>query len=322
MRPKRHSYTAAASRRSVSEDHDAVRRELLNLRRDFEDLRVQFPDALVEGDLETERVVFMNRLALIIFGYDPDGPMPDIRAHDIFADFELERARQETKQTIEQGYAAGGGARYIRTGHQDLREFVMRRKDGSLFPAEIQSTMILDANDRPRGMRTVIRDISERKEMEARLEELSLRDPLTGCYNRRYLDRRRSEIEDPQGHWGCILFDLVGFKQINDTYGHDEGDRVLRGFAHFLARHHRSEDILIRLGGDEFALFIRADTDQDRRAIADRIVEGTSKDSPAAVSVGVAFRLPDEDVAGLLARADQVMYAAKGRSLKTLPARS
>ena len=84
-----------------------------------------------------------------------------------------------------------------------------------------------------------MRDITVRKEMEARLEEASVRDPLTGCFNRRYLDRKRAELEEPSAHWACLLFDLTDFKSINDTYGHDEGDRVLQAFAHFLSRHHR-----------------------------------------------------------------------------------
>ena len=119
-------------------------------------------------------------------------------------------------------------------------------------------------------MRTLVRDITARKEMEARLEELSFRDPLTGCFNRRYLDKRRAELEQEAAHWACLLFDLTGFKVINDTYGHEEGDRVLQAFAHFLLRLHRSGDILVRLGGDEFALFIRTASDQEGRAIVDR----------------------------------------------------
>ena len=302
----------------MTDDTAALKAELALLRRDFEDLRVQFPDALLEGDLATERVTFMNRLALLVFGYSVED-LPGLTARAVFADFEYERAQRETRETLERGYAAGGGKAYVRSGHQDLREFVMRRKDGSLFPAEIQSTMIVDGNDQAHGIRTVIRDITARKEMEAKLEELSLRDPLTGCFNRRYLERRREEIEGPESHWGCVLFDLTGFKNINDTYGHDEGDRVLRGFAHFLARHHRSEDILIRLGGDEFALFIRAAGEKEGRAISERIVDEVSRDSPAPVSLGVAFRLPGEDTQSLLSRADQVMNAAKGRSLRSLP---
>ncbi|MEO8358784.1 MAG: sensor domain-containing diguanylate cyclase [Vicinamibacteria bacterium] len=298
----------------MTHEIDALKAELANLKRNLLDLRVEFPDALLEGELTSERVVFMNRLACLVFGYSPE-EVASLTAKDVFADFEYERAQRETRETLEQGYQLGAGQRYVRTGRQDLREFVMRRKDGSLFPAEIQSTMILDAKDQACGMRTVVRDITIRKQLEAKLEEMSYRDPLTGCFNRRYLDKRRAELEQDGAHWACLVFDLTGFKAINDTYGHKEGDRVLQAFAYFLVRLHRSEDILVRLGGDEFALFVKTPAHSEGPQIADRVIEAAQVDSPAAFNFGVALRLPGEDVPAALARADQVMYAAKGRSL-------
>lgn len=300
----------------MTNEIDALRAELAALRQDLENLRLEFPDALLEGDIATERVIFMNRLACQVFRCSPEEALA-MTARDIFAGDDYQRAQVETHQRIEQGYRDGGGARYVRTGAQDLREFTMQRKDGTLFPAETHSTFILDPAGRPYRMRTIVRDITARKEMEARLEELSFRDPLTGCYNRRYLGRRRDELEHEAAHLACLLFDLTGFKEINDTYGHEEGDRVLQAFAHFLLRLHRSQDILVRLGGDEFALFIKTATDEEGRAVADRVIASAKSESPAACNFGVALRLPGETLSEVMARADQVMYAAKGRSLRS-----
>jgi hypothetical protein len=83
----------------------------------------------------------------------------------------------------------------------------MRRRDGTTFPAETQSSLILDVTGRAHGVRTLVRDITARKELEARLEEASVRDPLTGCFNRRHLDRKRAELEEPSAHWACPLSD-------------------------------------------------------------------------------------------------------------------
>lgn len=295
---------------------EALKAELAALRQEFENLRLDFPDALLEGDIATERVLFMNRLACQIFRCSPEEALA-MTARDIFAEGEYQRAQAETRERIEQGFREGGGKVYVRTQSQDLREFTMRRKDGSHFPAETHSTFVLDATGRPYRMRTIVRDITARREMEAKLEELSLRDPLTGCFNRRFLERRRAELEQEGAHWACLVFDLTGFKIINDTYGHEEGDRVLQAFAHFLLRLHRSGDILVRLGGDEFALFIRTASHNDGHPIVDRIIEAAQRDSPAAFNFGVALRLPGEDIATALSRADQVMYAAKGRSLRS-----
>jgi len=295
---------------------DALRAELVAVRHEFDDLRLYLPDAFVEGDLASGRVTFMNRVACQVFGHTAEQALA-LHGSELFADGEFERARLEMNAMLERGYKEGGGAVYSRSGRQDLREFRMRRRDGSSFPAETQSSIVCDVAGRARGVRTLVRDITARKELEAKLEEMSVRDPLTGCYTRRYLERRRGELEQPAAHWVCLLFDLTDFKSINDTYGHDEGDRVLQAFARFLSRHHRSEDILVRLGGDEFALFIRAASDEEGRAISNRVVEAASKDSPAAFSVGTAFRREGEGVSGLLTRADQVLYASKGRSLRS-----
>lgn len=292
---------------------EALSQELAALRHQLDDLRQYLPDALLEGELGTERVVFMNRIAMQVFRCTPE-QLASLYARDIFAPGDYERAQRDMREMLARGYAAGGAV-YSRSGGQDLREYVMQRRDGTTFPAETQSSLILDRSGRATGVRSMVRDITVRKELEARLEEASVRDPLTGCFNRRYLDRRRAELEDTRAHWACLLFDLTDFKSINDTYGHDEGDRVLQAFAHFLSRHHRSEDILVRLGGDEFSLFIRADAEEEARAIAQRVVEAAAQNSPAAFSVGTAFQQPGERVSVLLSRADQVLYASKGRSL-------
>lgn len=162
-------------------------------------------------------------------------------------------------------------------------------------------------------MRSIVRDVTARKELERQLEELSYRDPLTGCYNRRHLEGARGELEQPTARWACLVFDLDGFKSINDTYGHEEGDRVLRGFAHFVGRQHRADDMLVRTGGDEFALIVRAESEAE--AVSDRLLAAAALDSPAGFSMGVAYRRPGEGLDAALGRADRTMYAARGRRL-------
>lgn len=299
----------------MTNEMEALKVELAAARQEIEDLRLEFPDALLEGDLATERVLFMNRLACQVFRCTPED-VGSLTAKDIFVDGDYQRAQVETRQRIEQGFKEGGG-RYVRSRNQDLREFNMQRLDGTVFPAEIHSTFVMDTEGRPCRIRTLVRDITARKEMEARLEEMSVRDPLTGCFNRRYIDQRRAELEQEGANWACLLFDLTGFKAINDTYGHAEGDRVLVAFAHFLLRLHRSDDILVRLGGDEFALFVRTLVEDEGRAVADRVIEAAQRDSPAAFNFGIAVRMAGEDVSRVLSRADQVMYEAKGRSLRS-----
>jgi diguanylate cyclase (GGDEF)-like protein/PAS domain S-box-containing protein len=257
-------------------------------------------------------------MAQILFGYGPEDVAAGLPGGAIFADGEYERA-----QPILASYVARSletGEPYLKSGRQELLEFRMRRKDGTTFAAETQSSFVLDAGGLPRRMRTIVRDVSARKELERRLEELSHRDPLTGCYNRRHLDQVRPDLERPPPRGACLAFDLDGFKSINDTYGHEEGDRVLRGFAHFVGRQHRVDDVLVRTGGDEFALVVRADSEAEAEAVSARLLQAAELDSPAGFSMGIAFRRPGETLEATLGRADRTMYAARGRRRRTAAA--
>jgi diguanylate cyclase (GGDEF)-like protein len=180
----------------------------------------------------------------------------------------------------------------------------------------VNARLLLGANEQPLGFEGLLRDITDRKTLESRLEELSFRDPLTGCYNRRYLDGLRSRLERPTSHWGCLMLDLDDFKVVNDTYGHEEGDRILQGVSHFIRRHGRAEDVVIRLGGDEFAIFVAAASREELETIADRLREVAPFESPASFSLGTAFRELGETIQEVIARADHSMYAEKGRRLR------
>lgn len=159
------------------------------------------------------------------------------------------------------------------------------------------------------------------------LRAQTIRDPLTGLYNRRYLDeianwlwassKRRSE---PM----CVLLaDLDHFKNVNDTYGHEVGDQTLRAVAEVLSVHARQTDIVFRVGGEEF-LIVCPNTDQASGfAIAERLRERVSvlgKDKLGfsgrqTISLGIATWQPDSphDVYDLLSRADVALYQAKGQ---------
>jgi diguanylate cyclase (GGDEF)-like protein/PAS domain S-box-containing protein len=284
------------------------------LRQEVVDTIEHLPDALIEADLRTERIIYMNRMALILFGYVAAETRDGVPGAALFAEGELDKVRAIVARFIQSSLETGSP--YERSGRHELVEIVMRRKDGSVFPAETQSAFVLDEGGRPLGMRTIVRDVTQRKELERRLEEMSYRDPLTGCYNRRHLESRRADLERPTSRWACFVFDLDDLKAVNDSYGHEEGDRVLRSFAHFVARHHRPDDILVRMGGDEFGLIVRADSEGEAELVSKRLLDAAALDSPAAFSMGLAFRRPGEKLQETLDRADRTMYAARGKRLR------
>ena len=159
----------------------------------------------------------------------------------------------------------------------------------------------------------------------AELERLTYTDALTGVYNRRYLDRilpnEKERSERFHHPIGLLMVDLDGFKEVNDRYGHDRGDDVLRAFAEILLETARRIDVVVRYGGDEF-LVILVETDEKGaggaarriRATVERALEAAPArppDCPLRVSIGVAVRRPGEDVAARIREADLAMYADK-----------
>lgn len=167
------------------------------------------------------------------------------------------------------------------------------------------------------------------------LEDIALTDALTGLPNRRHAIRRLERAWTESGLDGtplsCMMVDADGFKQINDTYGHDAGDEVLRQLARALRHAVRTDDVVCRLGGDEF-LIICPRTPLDgamhfaeltRRAIAELRVPAGGGEWHGSISVGVAVRNagmrgPDD----LIKAADDAVYLAKrnGRNcVATLP---
>ena len=143
--------------------------------------------------------------------------------------------------------------------------------------------------------------------------EIYVRDNLTGCYNFNYLETRRADLERPSYFWGCLLFDLDGFKQVNETYGLEEGDAVLVRFTHFINRHKRPHDVLIRVGGDEFALMVEVVSPDNMNLITDRLTEAAPRQSPLAFHVGHAYRRRAESIEQVLTRAAEEMHSATGR---------
>lgn len=191
-------------------------------------------------------------------------------------------------------------------------EIEARRLDGSIITVLETCQAQRSATGEIQAFLGVLLDITERKSWQEQLAELSVRDPLTGCYNRRYVESQRQELERPSRLWGCLMLDLEGLKTVNERFGQEEGDRVLQRFAHFVIRQKRAEDVLVRLGGDEFALLVEVRTPADMKIIAQRLVESGPTQAPLNFGVGYAYREPGETVEQILTRATVDLEAARG----------
>ncbi len=164
---------------------------------------------------------------------------------------------------------------------------------------------------------------------------LSVTDPLTGLYNRRYMVTHGEALVDDAASRGnafsLLLLDLDHFKSINDRHGHDVGDRVLQELARRLKRHVRRLDIVCRIGGEEFVVLLPGTpmdvavkiAERIRHAVAERAFDVGTPDAPlqlnVTTSIGVAgFEREDDTLDTILKRADEALYAAKDAGRNTV----
>lgn len=179
-----------------------------------------------------------------------------------------------------------------------------------------------------------VRAVAERSKAQRELKnklkfalEFSAHDALTGLYNRRYFERRlREEAAHAKRHkrpFSLIVCDLDHFKLVNDTYGHEDGDRVLCHVAEMLGASLREDDIACRVGGEEFVVLLRATPGTAARVVANRLraaVAGTAitlgpRDENRHVTLSGGVAAADErnnfDTDNIYDRADKALYRAK-----------
>jgi len=144
-----------------------------------------------------------------------------------------------------------------------------------------------------------------------RLTEQAATDPLTGLANRRGLSRTRTLRRRD-----CIvMLDLDHFKQVNDAYGHETGDRVLVSFSRVLRQHLRSTDLAFRLGGEEFLVMLPATTPTQALVVLEHVQTNwiIQRPRPVTFSAGIAAINDDDDLEKAMKRADTAVYAAKAK---------
>jgi two-component system cell cycle response regulator len=214
---------------------------------------------------------------------------------------------------------------------------------GNHFVADLQSTngtfvngariaaptQLADGDRVQLGLETVLRfGLTDKAVVEEarRLYEATVRDRLTGAYNRHHLDERlASEWAFAQRHGtrlSVLFVDADHFKKVNDTYGHAGGDAVLRSLASTLHSSVRQEDIVARYGGEEFILLVRGLAPDEVSALAERVrgevaacrIDHDGQTIPVTVSVGVATHESGREAASieaLVGAADAALYRAK-----------
>jgi diguanylate cyclase (GGDEF)-like protein/PAS domain S-box-containing protein len=249
--------------------------------------------------------IYLNDAYAKIFGYADPERLIGASWEVFYFDEELKRLKEQAMPAVWRDGSWRGEAMGLRL-------------NGSTLPLEISISSV-DGG----GLVQVVRDITERKKIEETLRNSSLKDDLTGLFNRRgllkqaapYFDFARRQKEDLL----LLFIDLDGMKRINDEFGHNEGDNALINTAEILNRTFRSSDIIARLGGDEFTVLVTDLSASKEDAIA-RLNENLkaynaseTRGHKLAFSIGVATLEPERMTCfeELLEQADQAMYEQK-----------
>ncbi|MCB8883968.1 sensor domain-containing diguanylate cyclase [Acidisoma cellulosilytica] len=209
--------------------------------------------------------------------------------------------------------------------HKPFRNLIttMPGPEGKLIWFEINGNPVFSESGEFQGYRSVVKDITQRKEDEARIAFMAHHDLLTNLPNRTtFYNRIKSEFAqtDRGGCFALLFLDLDGFKLVNDTLGHPSGDNLLQQVATRLNACVRKSDLVARLGGDEFAVIQSALTNlDDAHHLAQRIVDtiGEPYDlfgsrTVIGATIGIAIVPHDgNEIAQLLKNADIALYRAK-----------
>lgn len=173
-------------------------------------------------------------------------------------------------------------------------------------------------DDKASEYQAVGRDITEQRKAEKRLKYLGSHDRLTGLYNRAYFEEEMRRLDDGRHHpVGLMVCDLDGLKLVNDTMGHDAGDRLLRATAILLKKCFEPNDVISRIGGDEFAVILRGPKSVVEKAYRRILREAKSYNAanpgiPLNISVGYAVSTKDKlSINELFKEADNNMYREK-----------
>jgi diguanylate cyclase (GGDEF)-like protein/PAS domain S-box-containing protein len=282
--------------------------ELAASRKVLEKIFMAVPIPLVVTERSTSRLIQANHAAMHYFGGVTARAAEDA-LEDIYAD---PGQRSEFLRRLD---AEGQVSNY---------EVAIKLADGTR-----RDVLLAGSAVQLEGVACVITgaiDISARKAMEARLENLATKDPLTQVSNRtEFFEAAEREMARAavHGHPVCVvMMDLDYFKLINDAFGHAAGDLTLKAFADLCRACVRDHDHLARLGGEEFALLLPGTPRGEALAISERLriavenmkVEGAPTGLRVTVSVGVAeIDCSEGDVHLALARADLALYGAKMR---------
>lgn len=285
------------------------------------------PNAIVMLDMKYN-IILASNAAIDVLGYSADSLIGEN-----ILQFFAEDEHLEIEKNID---------RVFQEENIGTTNYRGRKNDNSTI-FEVNSRAIKDENGNSINLVSIIRDVTQKATLEEALEarekqykelakELELKnislservsiDNLTGIKNRYYFDERIKEEVDlakrQKASFSLLLFDLDHFKLVNDNFGHDVGDKVLKRVTDAVSKIIRSYDIFARWGGEEFVVLMPNTTEAEAVPAAEKIrktVEDISHPDieKITISIGIAIWEADDDVDQIFVKADKALYTAKNQ---------
>lgn len=257
--------------------------------------------------LENNKVIDCNKAAIELLGYDSKTSILNKSPWEFSAEKQPDGSFSKEKLLDIINNTEKHGKFKFEWWHQ--------RSDNTSLPAEIMYTSIL--LDGKKVIHALCRDVSERKQLEKKLEYLSYHDQLTGLYNRRFYEEELRRLDTERNFpITLVMADVNGLKLTNDAFGHKAGDILLEKVANILKRECRSDEIVARIGGDEFVLLLPKTDEKNTNKIIDRIntAIANEKMENAIISISMGFAVKqnmNEDMNEVFKKAEDDMYRHK-----------
>jgi diguanylate cyclase (GGDEF)-like protein/PAS domain S-box-containing protein len=299
-------------------ERDALESKVAERMRDLQDSEANLralvdfsPVAMVLTRVADSKVVLANRRAAAMF---------DVQLDEI-------QGRHAPQHWVNLAERSRYLEHVMRHGRIDEFEAEMRSASGRTFWAHLSGQRLRYAGDD--ALLAAIVDVTVQRQARENLLEQATHDPLTGIFNRRHVEEvLRQEVDRARRHarpLAVAMLDADHFKAINDTYGHQTGDEVLRAISDRCQKTLRANDVLGRYGGEEFVVVFPETNLEEAGAVAERLrvavgehpIKVGDKALAVTVSIGLAAFAPGQDLEKLFQRADSALYTAKqdGRNL-------
>ena len=246
----------------------------------FEKTLMGIGDAVISTD-QNKKILFLNKVAETVTGWS----QKEALGKSVYEVFNIlnEVTRKKDDDIVQ---------RVMVTGKIHLlpNHTILISKDGVEKLVEDSAAPIVNEKNQVIGVVIVFRDYTEKWERLKRIEYLSFHDEVTGLYNRRFYEEELKRMDTKRNlPLSLIMGDVNGLKLINDSFGHEVGDELLRKTANAISKACRTDDIAARLGGDEFIIILPNSNSSDSRKVISRIQNFLKIESINGLGISISF---------------------------------